>query len=311
MNKKAGYILHTRPKIASLVSPAKLNLGLQIVGRRNDGYHLLESLFWPIEFADTLEIEAQEPGEPLRVSAQWNPSAPRQSEQIPLGSGNLVYSASARAGVLDGLHVHIKKQIPLGAGLGGGSSNAGTFLRFLMARHALSFPEAKRIAVETGADVPFFLESAPSWVQGIGEKSRLVSVNPEVTKNLRFVLAIPHFATLTPLVFEKYRHEAKPFAAPSQRDWGQELGWAELREYLATSQNCLESVACASYPFLAEVLTAIGKTGALRASLSGTGSTCFGVYDSETTAIKASQVLTDTFRKQNCSIVVTRTHLAV
>jgi 4-diphosphocytidyl-2-C-methyl-D-erythritol kinase len=308
VRKKAGYIFHKRPKIIRLVSPAKVNLGLQIVGRRSDGYHLLESLFWPIDFADTLEVKARDPEEPLKVEANWERSAPRQSQAIPSATENLVYAASARAGITSGLHVQIQKRIPMGAGLGGGSSNAGTFLQFLIANKGLSLSDARRIAIQTGADVPFFLVSAPSWVEGIGDQSRLVAIRPEITESLHFVLAIPDFPTLTPAVFERYRKGTKPFAAPSKRDWAQDLGWSELKEYLATSRNCLQSVACESYPFLAEVLKAFDKTSPLQASLSGTGSTCFGVYDSKSDAQKAAQVLTETFRKRQCSIVMARTH---
>ena len=99
------------------------------MGRRPDGYHLIESLFWPLDFADELHLSESST---LAVSARWQDSAPRQSPGLPQERENLVYRAAEQALGKSGVKIEIRKRIPMGSGLGGGSSNAGSLLRHLV-----------------------------------------------------------------------------------------------------------------------------------------------------------------------------------
>ena len=166
MTQSTAKVLNTRLKEVCLFSPAKLNLGLRIVGRREDGYHLLESVFWPLAFGDTLTLSEGALG--IALSAGWGPGAPKPSD-LPKNSDNLVVRAARAAGTKN-MQMRLEKQIPLGAGLGGGSSNAGTFLKYIVDKNGMALNAAEQAAVALGADVAYFLSPEVCWVQGIGEK---------------------------------------------------------------------------------------------------------------------------------------------
>jgi len=153
------------------LAPAKLNLGLRVVGRRDDGYHLLESLFVPLELADRVRVEA----EPAAVTSISVTMLGRAGD-VPAGDDNLVTRAAraflGAAGITARIALTLDKQIPVGAGLGGGSSDAAAVLCALAQQFAneLSIQALAAVAVRLGADVPFFLDPRPAWVTGIGEQ---------------------------------------------------------------------------------------------------------------------------------------------
>ena len=145
-------------------APAKLNLFLHIVGRRADGYHLLQSVFMLVDWCDTLHFDLRGDG---RLS--------REDLTVPLPEDDLVLRA-ARAlqqatGYAGGAHIAVDKQIPAQAGMGGGSSDAATCLLALnrLWQLGLGLPDLERIGLRLGADVPFFLRGCNAWVEGIGE----------------------------------------------------------------------------------------------------------------------------------------------
>ena len=148
-----------------LPAPAKLNLFLHVTGRRDDGYHLLQSVFMLIDWCDTLHIERRNDG---RLS--------REDLTTPLPADDLVLRAAralqAFATPGQGAHIAIAKQVPAQAGMGGGSSDAATCLLALNRLWGLNLPLAKleQIGLTLGADVPFFLRGRNAWVEGIGEK---------------------------------------------------------------------------------------------------------------------------------------------
>jgi 4-diphosphocytidyl-2-C-methyl-D-erythritol kinase len=151
-----------------LTAGCKVNLYLDIVGVRADGYHEIESLFYPLPApSDTLTVE-EGAGTGLRLTC---------SDASLATEGNILakaYRAFASAtGFAPGVALHLRKNIPMGAGLGGGSSDAAVFLKWLNARagdRALDAGDLARLALALGADVPFFLQGAPAWVTGIGER---------------------------------------------------------------------------------------------------------------------------------------------
>ncbi|MCE0494456.1 4-(cytidine 5'-diphospho)-2-C-methyl-D-erythritol kinase [Vibrio salinus] len=154
-------------------SPAKLNLFLYITGRREDGYHELQTLFQFLDFGDKLSITPNDSGE-ITLSPEI--------EGVPLRD-NLIYRAAAalksETGCSLGAHIHLKKVLPMGGGIGGGSSNAATTLvalNYLWQTH-LNDDELARIGVKLGADVPVFVKGFAAFAEGIGEK--LTPVSPE------------------------------------------------------------------------------------------------------------------------------------
>jgi 4-diphosphocytidyl-2-C-methyl-D-erythritol kinase len=166
-----------------LPAPAKLNLFLHVVGRRADGYHLLQSVFVLIDWADTLHIELRRDG-----------SLSREDLNVPLPPDDLCLKAAralqAAAGTTLGAHIAIDKQVPAGAGLGGGSSDAATTLLALNRLWGLRWPRPRLLALAAtlGADVPFFVGGHNAWVEGIGERLAPITFAPQ-----RFdVLKPPH-----------------------------------------------------------------------------------------------------------------------
>ncbi|SHM23225.1 4-(cytidine 5'-diphospho)-2-C-methyl-D-erythritol kinase [Rhizobacter sp. OV335] len=146
-------------------APAKLNLFLHIIGRRDDGYHLLQSVFVLIDWADTLHIELRRDGQ----LARHDLSATLPADDLCLRAARALQAAS---GTPLGADISIDKQVPWGAGMGGGSSDAASTLLALNRLWQLNWPREQLMALglTLGADVPFFLGRGPAWVEGIGEK---------------------------------------------------------------------------------------------------------------------------------------------
>lgn len=181
-----------------LKSPAKVNLGLQIVGRRSDGYHLLESLFWPLNFCDDIELE---PAPSNSVELLWTSDAPVPFPSLLQNEGNLV--GKLMLGNFgwkpkNPWRIVIRKRIPLGGGLGGLSANVGTVLRFFVENGELSLETAAQLCQRIGADVLFFLNPAPSWITGTGEKISRLKVSSELLHELFFLLLCFPKGTSTP-----------------------------------------------------------------------------------------------------------------
>jgi 4-diphosphocytidyl-2-C-methyl-D-erythritol kinase len=148
-----------------LPAPAKVNLFLHVVGRRADGYHLLQSVFVPIDWADTLHIERRADGKLQR----YDLSTPLPADDLCLRAARALQQAS---GSTLGANIHVHKRVPAGAGLGGGSSNAATTLLALNRLWGLNLPRERlaAIALTLGADVPFFVRGQSAFVEGVGER---------------------------------------------------------------------------------------------------------------------------------------------
>ncbi len=148
-----------------LPAPAKVNLFLHVVGRRADGYHLLQSVFVPIDWADTLHIERRADGKLQR----YDLSTPLPADDLCLRAARALQQAS---GSTLGADIHVHKRVPAGAGLGGGSSNAATTLLALNRLWGLNLPRERlaAIALTLGADVPFFVRGQSAFVEGVGER---------------------------------------------------------------------------------------------------------------------------------------------
>lgn len=174
------------PPTLNLRSPAKLNLFLHVTGRRSDGYHLLESVFVPIDWCDRLAIEVRADGRLKRHDL----GARLPEDDLCMRAARLL---QAHTGCRLGADLFIDKQVPWGAGLGGGSANAATVLKALNRHWRLDLPrpELDRLALQLGADVPFFIEGRPAWVSGIGEQIEPLALPADVLATPVAVLKPP------------------------------------------------------------------------------------------------------------------------
>jgi 4-diphosphocytidyl-2-C-methyl-D-erythritol kinase len=272
-------IRHTR-----VSAPAKLNLGLRVVGRRADGYHELESLMLPLDLGDELELEALEATRPdveFRLEGAA-PGVPRDAENLAARAAERLLAA---AGIAARVRVRLRKVLPAGSGLGGGSSDAAATLRALVELFPDALPPDRLagLALELGADVPFFLDPRPALVTGIGERIQPLAGLP----SLAFLLANPGSALSTEAVFRAFdasgaaltpRGPDRTMRAVSGLQQG-DLHRPELFENLL--ENDLEPAAsslCREIPRLRERVRA---SGALAVGMSGSGPTLFGVFEDE------------------------------
>lgn len=254
---------------ASVAAPAKLNLGLRIVGRRSDGLHELESVFVPLDLADTLELEVRpEPGVRLELTGA--------DESLPRGRDNLAARA-ARAfldagGLREGVWLRLGKRIPVAAGLGGGSSDAGAVLRGLRTLFPNAVPPGRLadLALELGADVPFFLAPRPARVGGVGERIEPLDAFPRLT----LLLANPGIALSTREVFRAFDALGATLT-PSKP-----ISTLRL-------DNDLEPAAVRLCPPIARLRERLRSVGAEAVGMTGSGPTVFGLFPDEGHAAEA------------------------
>jgi len=183
------------PCLTDLPSPAKLNLFLHVTGRRSDGYHLLQSVFVPIDWSDTLHIQTRTDGKLQRHDL--GPALP--AEDLCLRAAHLLQRTS---GCSLGADIHIEKNVPWGAGMGGGSSNAACVLKALNQLWGLhlSPEQLAALGLKLGADVPFFIHGRPAWVEGVGEEITPIDLPQDVLDTPLAVLK-PPASIPTPAIF--------------------------------------------------------------------------------------------------------------
>lgn len=182
-------------RLNDLAAPAKINLFLHVTGHRPDGYHLLQSVFLPIDWADTLHLERRQDGQIHRHDL--GPQLP--PEDLCIRAARLLQQAS---GTSYGCDIHIDKHVPWGAGLGGGSSDAATVLMGLNRLWGLhwSTEQLAHLGLQLGADVPFFIRGKPAWVEGIGEIIQAIDLPRELFETPIAILK-PPVAIPTPAIF--------------------------------------------------------------------------------------------------------------
>jgi 4-diphosphocytidyl-2-C-methyl-D-erythritol kinase len=260
-------------------APAKLNLSLAVIDRRADGYHDIESLMVPVTLHDTLHVTpTAEPGISLRV--RWGGRLaridPSYSGDVPTGPGNLVVRAAEalarEAGVDRGLEIDLVKQIPAGAGLGGGSSNAAAVLQAAADAWQIDWP-VERIAAlgaTLGSDIPWFFAGGPATVSGRGEEVRQVEGIPP----LPAVIVKPAVSLSTAAVYQACRPD------PAMRGDAERLADAlrrGLRAAIPLMHNALEPPARGLAPEVDRLLGDLRRAGALHPLLTGSGSACFAI----------------------------------
>lgn len=261
-----------------LSSPCKVNLLLNILGRRADGFHELETLMHPIPLCDhiTLEPAAQD------VSLTCNHPG------LPTDATNLVHRAATAfltaAGLRSGVRLHLEKRVPMAAGLGGGSGNAATTLLGLnqLFGHPLSRERLAELAAGLGSDVPFFLQQCPALCTGRGE--RIESLAPFAgLRGLYMLLIHPGFGIATAWAYrELARHPAALNGHPGRaRELANLLAQGNLSAAMGALYNSLEAPAFRKYPVLELYQEFLRSEGALGTLMSGSGSTTFAFTRSQ------------------------------
>jgi 4-diphosphocytidyl-2-C-methyl-D-erythritol kinase len=183
--------------LRNIPAPAKLNLFLHVVGQRDDGYHLLETFFDLIDWNDTISFDLRSDG--ALVLANPLPGVPPQIDLCVQAAAHLAQYARGRERDVPGVTISVDKQLPIGGGIGGGSSDAATTLLALNRLWNLNFPRATlaKIGLGLGADVPVFIQGLPSWASGIGEKLEPTKLWP----GLYYVVLVPDTQVPTSAIF--------------------------------------------------------------------------------------------------------------
>ncbi len=267
-----------------LLSPAKINLFLQVTGKRPDGYHELFSLMCRVDLFDTILLQFGLKN--IRIESSH--------PQVPLDETNLAYRAAAvffkALNVNDGLKIFIDKSIPVSAGLGGGSSNAASVLKGLNQHYGYPFSrnQLMSMGLGLGADVPFFIFGKPALASGIGEKLEAYTG----ALPFHFVVVNPGFMVSTGEVFQnlnlgltkREKKLKKLFLIKIGFDPGLHL------------RNDLEIVTASEHPVITSIKEQLLTYGALGALMSGSGPTVFGLFSDFHTAERAKQAIGENTR---------------
>lgn len=254
----------------TLTAPAKVNLNLHITGRRDDGYHLLESLVVFTKFGDQLLFQKAETDK-IDLSGSFATSLDHDDDNICLKALRLFREAG---GKLVPVHIQLEKQIPVGAGLGGGSSDAAAVLHYANAMASTPLPQhvLHDIALQLGADVPVCLLGRAAIMRGIGEELSLLNPAPQG----HILLARPNVMLSTPAVFKAFAASNRPFSRPATQT-------VDL-EHPLTGGNDLQDAAISLCPEIGDLLEALtrladrGGDGQSVVRMSGSGSACFAIF---------------------------------
>lgn len=253
---------------------AKINLGLNVVGKRSDGYHNLETVFYPVQIKDALEVYPMDEGFPSAVDCDLkvtNANFDCNEQQ------NLVvraYRQLATIYALPRVHAHLFKAIPSQAGLGGGSSDCAYMIMALAKLFELPMTETEMIyhASKLGADCAFFIKGTPCYAEGIGEQLTPISLS---LKGYHLVLVHPNIPVSTREAFSLI--EPRPTVRKCREIVSQPIGtW---RDQLT---NDFEKSVFALHPEIGEIKEELYRRGADYAAMSGSGSSVFGIFKEET-----------------------------
>jgi 4-diphosphocytidyl-2-C-methyl-D-erythritol kinase len=262
-------------------APAKVNLALHVTGRRDDGYHVLDSLVVLVAVGDVLRADRADELS-LRVAGPFATALADEPDNLVLRAARAL---AATAGIVPRARLTLEKHLPVASGIGGGSADAAAALRLLTRLWRLELPAAEysRLALTLGADVPVCLAGRPARMGGIGETLAAVPRLPPCG----ILLANPGVGVATPAVF---RARVGPFSPPLAFP----ASWPDLAGFVAwlgRAGNDLEPPAIRAQPVIADVLATLrALPGCLLARMSGSGATCFALFaDAEAAAAAARQ----------------------
>ena len=271
-------------KILTVNSYAKINIGLKIINQRIDSYHNIETVFQEVQFHDIITIKKINEG--YKISSN--------NVDFPMESSNTCVQAYLRLKKefpkLKGVKIHINKNIPMGSGLGGGSSNAASTIIGINNLYdiGLTTPQLKNISQDIGADVPFFIEGGIQHGQGIGDKLTPLKIKLPYT----ILLVFPNNTVNTRWAYSQIRNKLeRPIKA---------VNFADLMEKemipFQLFENDFEKIVFSTYPEIGLIKNKLLKNNARFASLSGSGSTVFGFFNDEADAISADLLFSKSYK---------------
>ena len=261
------------------VAPAKVNLHLRILGHRTDGYHDLQTLFQAVDLHDVLHVRRAGAGVQLVVAGD---DAGPVEENLVTRAARAFLAAAGLSG--EGLGIRLEKRIPVGAGLGGGSSDAAATLWALdrLFPGAVAPGRIAELASGIGSDVPFFLGASP-FAMGRGRGEVIEAIEP--LPSLAGVVALPPVQVSTRDAYRELARTREGDGPSTQTELTVPTEWDQIG---ASAANDFEAVVCQTHPSVADVLTALRATAPLVALMSGSGSASFALYDTEGDAERAA-----------------------
>ncbi len=266
-------------KTYTVKSPAKINIGLYVLNKRSDGYHNIETIFYPIKAYDELKINIAKIDSPEnKITVQTNPQAGIN------GKNNICYQAVNlflnifKIREKYRVEVNIKKKIPIGAGLGGGSSNAAAVLKVLSKyfKKENNTLKIKNIALKLGSDVPFFLLGKPAYATSRGEK---LTVLPKFKVNYHILIVNPNIHVSTKWAYNELNIKYQKTKSKKSK----EIKLRKIENFKVTEadsfQNDFEEVVFKKFPAIKRIKDGMYKKGAVFSLMSGSGSSVFGFFD--------------------------------
>ena len=265
----------------------KVNLGLDIIGRRSDGYHLVKMIMQSLDIYDTLTFEKQESGIDITLAGEGG-------KGLSLGEDNLIYKAATciieRTDYKGGIRITLDKNIPIAAGMAGGSSDCAAALKGVneLLEAGLSEEELREIGVTLGADVPYCVMGGTALSEGIGEELTRLTPLPECV----FVVAKPLCSVSTAEAYGGYDRlveMGRDIPHPDIDAQVKALMAGDLEGVVSNFGNVLEYVTASLHPEIAELEKLMKESGAMNAMMSGSGPTVFGIYKDRVTAEESAE----------------------
>lgn len=267
----------------SLKALAKINLGLDVVRRREDGYHEVRMIMQTIQLYDRLDIKrTQEPGIQIQTNLSF----------LPVNENNLIYKAAKllmdEFSITDGVSVKLDKRIPVAAGMAGGSTDAAAMLIGVNRLFSLGLTKRQLMerGVQIGADVPYCIMRGTALAEGIGEA---LSPLPPMVK-CSVLIAKPSISVSTKFVYQNLKLDDTTIHPDIDR-LIDDIKAKNLHDIAAHMGNVLETVTIPNYPVIDEIKKHMLSNGAVGAMMSGSGPTVFGLFDDEDTAKKAYKAM--------------------
>ena len=280
----------------TLTAPAKVNLALDILGARSDGYHDMKMVMQTISLCDTVSVEETASGFELRTDGDFIPAGKKTLEQR---AAEAFFEAAGFP--MPGLRVTLEKVTPAYAGLGGGSADVAALLRILRDTYApeLSTEELERIGFTVGSDMPFCVRGGTALAEGRGEVLTDLPPLPDCW----FVLCKPDFGIPTPSLFALV-DGGELTCRPDIGGMGLALESGDLAGVAARLGNVFEEVLPEEYHEVFTIKNRLMELGALNAAMSGSGPTVFGIFSEQETAKRAAEVLKETYQQTYLAVPV-------
>lgn len=263
-----------------IAAHAKINLSLDVLGKREDGYHDLRMIMQTVSLHDTVQLEAVPGGISLECNSRW----------VPQDETNIAWKAAgilmSRQGIKRGVAIKIVKRIPIAAGLAGGSTDAAAVLRGMneLFSLGLDYDELRRLGKQVGADVPYCVSGGTKLAEGIGER---LTVLPDFS-GVDIVLVKPKIGVSTAWVYGNLLiSEIAESDRPDTNLLGQALMQRDIKTVARNMKNVLEKVTIPKYGIVQEAKDRLLEMGALGSMMSGSGPTVFGIFSDSNAAAEA------------------------